>query len=67
MRNRGCKHRPLWDLIVQPDKKKFEGKYLELVGKFFPRSVKTYKRGILVNRPRFKYWLSVGATPTKQV
>ena len=63
----GCKHRPVWHIVVQGDKKKLTGKYIERVGFWRPRVTKTVPRGILLNRHKIRYWMSVGAQPTDAV
>jgi hypothetical protein len=34
---------------------------------WMPRKTKTVKRGIVLNKHKIRYWLSVGAQPTKGV
>jgi small subunit ribosomal protein S16 len=64
---RGVKQRPYWHIIVQPDKKNLKGHYIEKVGYWMPRKTGTIPRGILLNKHRIRYWLSVGAQPTNGV
>jgi small subunit ribosomal protein S16 len=61
LRNMGCRNRPYWKIIVQGDKKKLTGKYIEEVGYWQPRAGAVVKRGIAINKHKLRYWLSVGA------
>ena len=63
----GQHRHPYWWIIVQGQKKKLNGKYLEHVGIWAPFGKKTVPRQITINKHRVRYWLSVGATPTKGV
>ena len=66
VRDMGIKQQPKYWLLVQPIRKNLKGKYLERIAVIHPRERKTVARHIAVNTYRTKYWLSVGATPTKQ-
>jgi len=43
------------------------GRYIEDVGLWQPRQAKLIKRSIVLNKHKLRYWLSVGATPTRGV
>jgi len=62
---KGIKHQPRVWLVAQPVKKNLKGKYLEHIGIWQPMTRKTVMRHISMNIHRAKYWLSVGASPTK--
>lgn len=64
VRQAGCKRHPLWHLIVQGHKKNLKGRYIEHIGYWLPRHASTYKRGVVLNKHKARYWLSVGAEPT---
>lgn len=64
VRQAGCKRHQLWHLIVQGDKKNLKGRYIEHIGYWLPRHGATYKRGVVLNKHKARYWLSVGAEPT---
>ena len=64
LRQGGVKNHPLWHIVVQGEKKNLRGKYIEKIGYWMPRQQKTYKRGIVLNKHKMRYWLSVGAAPT---
>lgn len=53
--------------MAQPINKKLNGKYLEQLGIWAPHKRKTVMRHIALNRHRLRYWLMVGAEPTKGV
>jgi small subunit ribosomal protein S16 len=67
LRNGGVRNHPYWHIIVQGEKKNLNGKYIEKVGIWMPRKTRTIQRGIVLNRHKIRYWLSVGAQPTKGV
>ena len=67
LRNGGKRNHPLWHIIVQGDKKNLNGRYIERVGYWMPRKTKTVPRGMLINKHKIRYWLSVGAQPTNGV
>ena len=64
LRNMGCRNHPYWKIIVQGDKKKLTGKYIEEVGFWQPRGGKLVRRAVALNKHKLRYWLSVGAEPT---
>ena len=64
LRQGGVKNHPLWHIVVQGEKKNLRGKYIEKIGYWMPRQQKTYQRGIVLNKHKMRYWLSVGAEPT---
>ena len=64
VRQAGCKRHQLWHLIVQGHKKNLKGRYIEHIGFWMPRHGNTYKRGVVLNKHKARYWLSVGAQPT---
>jgi ribosomal protein S16 len=43
------------------------GRYLEHVGFWMPRHQATYRRQVVINKHKVRYWLGVGAQPTKRV
>ena len=62
------KNRKYCYFVVQPERKKREGLALERLGVWYPRgTVKTVPRQISLNIHRAKYWLSVGAEPSRKV
>lgn len=52
---------------MQAEKKNLKGKYIERLGYWMPRNQKSYKRGMVLNKHKVRYWLSVGAEPTPGV
>lgn len=63
--NHGCRNNPYWWIIAQPQKKKLTGRHLEKLGVWAPQRRATVPRQVALNQHRVRYWLSVGATPTK--
>ena len=61
LQNHGCRNHPYWWLVVQGLKVNPKGRIIEKIGMWWPRNTKRYQRSIVINRPRIKYWLSVGA------
>lgn len=64
LRQAGCKRHQLWHIIVQSDRKGLYGRYIERIGMWYPRHGNTYKRSVVLNVHKTRYWLSVGAQPT---
>lgn len=56
---------PYFWFIAQPIYKKLNGRHLEKLGVWAPVRRKTVPRQISINQHRMRYWLSVGATPTR--
>ena len=52
---------------MQPEKKKLTGRRIEKIGLWAIRKRKTVPRQMALNKHRIRYWLSVGATPTRGV
>jgi ribosomal protein S16 len=61
LQNHGIKHSHLWWIVAQPIGKNPKGRYLEHLGKWYPRERKTVRRQMVLNKHRMRYWLSVGA------
>ena len=59
---RGRKKIPFYRIVVIDSKKAGDGKYIENVGHYDPRS-----KELLLNRDRIEYWISKGAQPTNTV
>ena len=59
--NQGERNHPLWRVVVQGQKKNLKGRYIEHIGYWMPRHQKTYKRGMVLNKHKARYWLGVGA------
>lgn len=60
----GAKSKPAYRIIAIDSKKPREGKHLEILGLYDP---KTEPATIQVKEDRIKYWLSVGAQPSETV
>lgn len=52
---------------MQGEKKNLKGRYIEHIGYWMPRHQRTYRRGMVLNKHKTRYWLGVGAQPTKGV
>lgn len=63
--NQGCRNNPYWWIIAQPSKKKLNGRHLEHLGVWATQRRSTVPRQVAINKHRVRYWLSVGAEPTK--
>jgi small subunit ribosomal protein S16 len=57
----GKKDSPIYRVVVCDARTKREGKFLEIVGNYDPKS------GPKIEKERYNYWISVGAQPTKAV
>jgi small subunit ribosomal protein S16 len=60
----GSKKRPSYRIVVIDKRKAQNGRFLEIVGRYNPRSEPAV---IEVNADRAKYWLSQGAQPSETV
>lgn len=58
----GGRHNPIYRVVVTDSREARGGKYLELVGRYNPRSEELW-----LNLPRIRYWLDHGAQPTERV
>lgn len=58
----GKRHEPHYRIIVIPERTKREGRAVEQLGYYNPRT-----KEITVKKDRIKHWLSVGAQPTNTV
>jgi len=67
LRNGGVRNNPLWHIIVQGEKKNLRGRYIERIGYWMPKVRRTVPRGMVLNKHKCRYWLSVGAQPTLPV
>ncbi|MBA7495515.1 hypothetical protein ES702_06102 [subsurface metagenome] len=60
----GKKHQPSYRIVVADSQVKRNGKVIEVLGFYNPL---TDPATVRINRPRFDYWLSVGAQPSDPV
>ncbi len=60
----GSKKQPTYRVVVQDESSKRDGRYIEKLGYYDPRTV---PQTIVLNHERVNYWLGVGATPTDAV
>eukprot|EP01134_Creolimax_fragrantissima_P008578 CFRG8578T1 len=58
---------PVYRLVVADSRSKRDGKFIEHVGTFEPLPTKEGEKHTMLNTERIKYWISVGAQPTKPV
>jgi small subunit ribosomal protein S16 len=58
----GKKNDPQYRIVITPARTKRDGKVIEFIGHYDPKS-----KNIKINTDRAKYWISVGAQPTKTV
>ncbi len=58
----GKKGQPSYKIVVMPSKNKRDGKAIEYIGSYNPKS-----KMLTLNEDRALYWLSVGAKPTDTV
>ncbi|CAG9331686.1 unnamed protein product [Blepharisma stoltei] len=67
LQRKGTRNNPYWMLIASSNRRNPKGFAIERLGYWFPERRRELERRILINRPRIKYWLSIGAQPTKGV
>ncbi|KAJ8612561.1 hypothetical protein CTAYLR_007191 [Chrysophaeum taylorii] len=63
----GRKHRPFYRIVVADAKAPRDGRHIERVGTYDPIPAQDGIKEVRLNVQRIKYWLSVGAQPTKRV
>lgn len=59
---KGRKKIPFYRIVVIDSKKARDGKFIERVGHYDPRS-----KELMLKRDRIEYWISKGAQPTNTV
>lgn len=67
LQRRGTRNNPYYLIVVQSDRTNPKGKVIEKTGYYYPDRWSFSEKQIILNRPRLKYWLGVGAQPTKGV
>lgn len=55
----GRRHIPLYRIVVADSRRARDGKYLEAIGYYNPKT-----KQLTLNKERVEYWLSKGAQPT---
>ncbi|MFH1223973.1 MAG: 30S ribosomal protein S16 [Pseudomonadota bacterium] len=63
MSRQGAKKNPHYRIVVADQTFKRDGRFIEKLGTYNPNE----EKGLTLNMERVKYWLSVGAKPTKTV
>lgn len=66
LQRRGVRNHPYWWIVISDNHTNPNGRIIEKMGFWIP-TPGTNERSIILNRPRLKYWLGVGAEPTKAV
>ncbi len=64
LRRAGSKNRPLYRVVVAEGKSAREGKFVEVLGHYNPR---TRPETLVIDRERLDHWLSIGARPSDTV
>lgn len=64
LRRVGRKKNPMYRIVVADSKSPRDGKFLEIVGQYQPR---TGDQALNLNAERVNHWLDVGAQPTDTV
>lgn len=67
LQNHGCRGHPYWWIVIQGSYTNVKGRFIEHVGYYLPRKGKTVQRAVVFNKPRIRYWLAVGAQPSRSV
>lgn len=60
----GKKKQPLFRIVVMPDRSKMNGRYLDLLGYYNP---KTDPFTLKLDREKYQSWLKKGAQPTESL
>ena len=64
LRRAGSKGRPLFRVVVAESSSARDGRFVEIIGHYNPRSV---PETLVIDRARLDHWLSVGATASDSV
>jgi small subunit ribosomal protein S16 len=64
LRREGAKAQPVYRLVVAEREHPRNGRFLEIVGEYNPRTTPTHFK---VDEARALHWLKVGATPSETV
>lgn len=67
LQNHGCRGHPFWWIVVQGSYTNLKGRFIEHVGYYLPRKGATVQRAAIFNKPRIRYWLAMGAQPSRAV
>lgn len=62
LRRTGKRNQPSYRIVVTEARSKRNGKYLENLGNWFPKTEE-----IKIDKKRYHYWLKFGAQPTEKV
>jgi len=63
MSRQGSKGNPFYRIVVADKSFARDGRFIEKIGTYDPNN----KDGLVLNKERVEYWLSVGARPTQTV
>jgi small subunit ribosomal protein S16 len=61
---KGKRHEPFYHLVVADERKPRDGRFLEVLGTYDPRSK---ERRFVGKKERIEHWLAKGALPTETV
>ncbi|CAD8055884.1 unnamed protein product [Paramecium sonneborni] len=67
LQNHGCRNHKLWWIVVAPRKRNIKGRFIEHIGYWVPHERKVVQRSVILNKPRIRYWLAMGAGVTPKV
>jgi small subunit ribosomal protein S16 len=65
LRRVGRKKQPIYRIVVADSKSPRDGRFIEIVGQYSPRS--TDDKAVNLNTDRIEHWLNVGAQPSDTV
>lgn len=65
LRRVGRKKSPVYRIVVADSKSPRDGRFIEIVGQYSPRS--TDDKAVNLKSDRIEYWLNVGAQPSDTV
>ena len=63
----GRKHRPTYRIVAADARSPRDGRHIEKIGSYDPHPRPDGSKELRLKMDRVKYWLSVGAQPTKRV
>ena len=64
---KGSKGNPFYSIVVMDSRVQRDGRFIERLGHYDPKLPKDDEKRVILDLSRAKYWISVGAQPTKVI
>ncbi len=63
----GAKKHPFYRIVVADRRMPRDGRFIERLGSYDPMVAKDHPQRVTLNKERIRYWLSVGAQPSRRI